>query len=144
MTCSFFGSKKYTFELFYFVRKVAKNLIEKEGVDTFYICQQGNIDVTANAVVEHLRYTYPNLNLKYALPDGKGKEDLQECTRLAELEYGRDMPPPKAIAKRYLGMFQSMDFVIAACVNEDTIAPAKAMAEKYNVGIFFVDDKDEN
>ena len=144
MICSFFGSKKYTFELFYSVRKVAKRLIENEGVDTFYICQQGDMDATANAVVEHLRYTYPKLNLKYALPDGKGKEDLQECTRMAQLEYGRNMPPPQAIAKRYLGMFQSMDFVIASCANEEAIAPAKAMAEKYKTVIFFVDDKDEN
>ncbi len=143
LTCSFFGSRKYTFELFYFVRKQAKKLIENEGVDTFYICQQGSLDRTAVAVVEHLRYTYPDLNLKYALPDGKGEKELQEFTRIAELEYDKEMPSPRAIAKRYLGMFQSMDFLIASCRNEDAIAPLAEMAKKYNVGIRFVDDEDD-
>ncbi|MBQ3518533.1 MAG: hypothetical protein IKJ63_10505 [Clostridia bacterium] len=142
MTCSFFGSRKYTFELFYFVRRAAKKLIEENGVDTFYICQQGTLDRTAVAVVEHLRYTYPALNLKYALPDGKGEKELQECTRIAELEYNKDMPSARAIAKRYLGMLQSMDFVIAACVNEDAVAPIVTMAEKYNTRILLVDDKE--
>ncbi len=144
MTCSFFGSKKYSFELFFFVRKIARQLIEAEGVDTFYICQQGDMDITANVVVEHLRHMYPQLKLKFALPDGRGKRDLQECTRIAELEYGKEIPPAKAIAKRYLGMFQSMDFVIASCENAEAAAAVRAMAEKYNVGIFFVDDEDEN
>ncbi len=142
MTCSFFGCKKYTFELFYYVRKAAKELIEQKGVDTFYICQQGSLDRTAVAVVEHLRYTYPDLNLKYALPDGKGEKQLQEFTRIAELEYDKEMPSARAIAKRYLGMFQSMDFVIAACVNEAAVAPIVEMAEKYEVGILVVEDKD--
>jgi len=143
LTCSFFGCRKYTFELFYFVRKAAKDLIETKGVDTFYICQQGALDRTAVAVVDHLRlYTHPHISLKYTLPNGQGEQELQEFTRIAELEYDKEMPPARAIAKRYLGMFQRMDYVIASCQNEDAIAPLAELSKKYNAEIRFVNDKD--
>ncbi len=128
--------------MFYFVRSEAKRLIEENGVDTFYICHQGRFDKTAAIVVDHLRHEYPNIRLKYALPDGKGKKELAECMKLAELEYDKQMPPAKAISKRYLGMLQSVDFVIASCRNEQAVEPLLHLAEKYNTEIRVIKNRE--
>ena len=142
MTCSFFGCNKYSFELFYFVRKTAKDLIENHDVDTFYICQQGTLDRTAVAVLDHLRlYTHPHIKMKYALPNEQGTKDLQAFTRLAQLEYDKNMPPHKAIAKRYIGMLQTMDFVIVSCQNKEVLPLLSELAKNYKAQLCFVDEQ---
>lgn len=143
MKCSFFGCKKYTFEQFYFMRRLMMRLIEEKDVDTFYIVHQGSLDRVGIALVDYIRAEkHPKINLRYALPTGEVTENIEIFTRIAELEYNKEMPPYRAIALRYIAMFKSMDYIIASCRSEEAQKLLIEVSAQYKAKLIIVDNVD--
>ena len=134
MTCTFFGHRYVPNEIEPALRSVLLDLIEKDGVRSFYVGNQGGFDAMVQRVLEDLAEKFPitcTIVLAY-LPDKKDGYELLERidTVLPEgIEY---VPKKFAIAWRTKWMLNRADVVVTYVRHENSSGAGqfKQLAER--------------
>ena len=65
--CTFFGHRDCPASIRPKLRAALTELIEEQGVDRFYVGQQGNFDAVARGVLRELAETYPHIRYSVVL-----------------------------------------------------------------------------
>lgn len=110
--CTFFGHR----ECFGLDRKVLRNAIETlihDGVDTFYVGNQGQFDAMVRSTLRELRTVYPHIRYSVVLAYLPAeKRDHEDHTDTMYPEGIEDGPPRFAIERRNKWMIGKADYVI--------------------------------
>ena len=114
LTCTFFGHRDCPASLKPKLRAVVVELIERHGVDRFYVGRQGAFDAMARSVLRELAGVYPHISYAVVLerlPDPKDKAvwDFSDTIFPERLE---TTPPRFAITRRNEWMLKQADFVV--------------------------------
>ncbi len=116
--CTFFGHRNTPEDIKNKLYTVLKELIEKEGVDTYFIGNQGSFDYMAKEVLKSLKTEYPNINYNVVIPYLPLKKDLHiDYSDTIFPEELSGVHPKWAIDKRNRYMISKSDFVITYVVN---------------------------
>ena len=111
-TCTFFGHRDCSEQIKPKLRKAVVDLIEHDGVDTFYVGNQGAFDRMARGVLRELSADYPHIRYGVVLayiPETQDKED--HCDTM--LPEGIETVPRRyAISHRNRWLVQHSDFVV--------------------------------
>ena len=111
--CTFFGHRDCPASIRPKLRAALTELIEEQGVDRFYVGQQGNFDAVARGVLRELAETYPHIRYSVVLERLPGERrdggDLSDTIFPEELE---GAPPRWAISRRNAWMLERSDFVV--------------------------------
>jgi len=112
--CTFFGHRDCPERIKPKLREAVVELIERHGVNMFYMGQQGAFDRMARAVLIELRALYPEINYAVVLERLPQKRDHDtrdfSDTMLPE---GIELGPPRfAISRRNKWMLKNSDFVV--------------------------------
>ncbi|MGM9601317.1 MAG: hypothetical protein ACI3W5_07010 [Faecousia sp.] len=106
MVCTFFGHRE-CYGLDVGVLKAAIEDLIQQGVDTFYVGNQGDFDSMVYRCLKQLRLAYPHIHVSVVLaylPTGKREEDMSD-TMYPEIE-GH---PRFAIERRNRWMIDASD-----------------------------------
>lgn len=111
MTCTFFGHRECPEELRPVLKQAVLRLIQEEGVDTFYVGNQGRFDAMVLGVLRELGEKYPHIRFGVVLAylPGAGAEVPPESMFPQGLE---TVPPRFAIARRNDWMLRQADWVV--------------------------------
>ena len=111
--CTFFGHRDCPGEVREQLRRVIVELIENQGIDTFYMGRQGVFDAMARSILRELAEKYPHIRYAVVLerpPAGGPAQDFSD-TMLPE---GAEAVRPRyAIAWRNGWMLRRSDYVVA-------------------------------
>ena len=112
--CTFFGHRDCPASLKPKLRAAVVELIERHGVDRFYVGRQGAFDAMARAVLRELTEVY--LHISYAvvlerLP-GPKDETVRDFSDTIFPEGLEIVPPRFAITRRNEWMLRQADFVV--------------------------------
>ncbi len=112
MTCIFFGHKDTPYEIREDLKETLIGLIEKEGIDKFYVGNNGNFDKMVLAVLKELNEIYPQIsyNVVYAYIPNNGNEDHLHTLYPEGIEAA---PKKFAIDYRNKWMVKQADIVVA-------------------------------
>ena len=81
--CTFFGHRDCPVAIKPRLRAAVVELIERYGVDQFYVGRQGAFDAMVRSVLRELAETYPHISYAVVLerlPDGKQKPDMRDLS----------------------------------------------------------------
>ena len=73
--CTFFGHRDCPETIKPYLREVLVDLITNQGVDTFYVGNQGRFDVTVRSVLRELEQEYPEIHYAVVLAYMPGKKN---------------------------------------------------------------------
>ena len=130
--CTFFGHRNVSEKITDVLTPILSELIEKNGVEVFYVGSQGNFDNIVIKTLENLKDKYSHISfyiiLAY-LPVTKNNNYSENTLFPEGLEY---VHPKYAIAKRNQWMIEKSDFVIVY-VNQpfSNSAKFKELSEKF-------------
>ena len=114
--CCFFGHRDCPDTIKPRLREVLVQLIERDGVDQFYVGHQGAFDAIVLSVLRELALLYPQIRYDIVLaymPQGKADFDT-EMTQHTLLPEGIETVPRRfAIDRRNRWMLQQSDYVVA-------------------------------
>ena len=133
MICTFFGHRNVTDRIQPILHKTLSDLIENNGVDTFYIGNQGEFDHIVIAEMRKLKVSYPHIKYFIVLAYMPGKKDPLIMTDYSNTIYpeGLETVPRKyAIDKRNRIMIQWSDIVITYVYHSGGAEKFKMLAEK--------------
>lgn len=110
--CTFFGHR-FCYELDEDALRIEIESLIREGVDVFYVGNQGELDRCAYSVLRKLKRKYPyiSVNVVLAYLPGKAKDDefLGDTIYPNGLEY---VHPRFAIDRRNLWMLNNSEYVV--------------------------------
>ena len=112
--CTFFGHRDCPASLKPKLRAMVVELIERHGVDRFYVGHQGAFDAMVRAVLLELAEVYPHISYAVVLeqlpsPRDESVWDFSDTIFPEGLE---TVPPRFAIARRNEWMLRQADFVV--------------------------------
>ncbi len=114
LICTFFGHRDCPASLKPKLRAVVVELIERHGVDRFYIGRQGSFDAMARSVLRELAEVYPHISYAVVLErlPGLRDESVWDFSDTIFPEGLETVPPRFAIARRNEWMLRQADFVV--------------------------------
>lgn len=114
LICTFFGHRDCPASLKPKLRAVVVELIERHGVDRFYIGRQGSFDAMARSVLRELAEVYPHISYAVVLErlPGLRDESVWDFSDTVFPEGLETVPPRFAISKRNEWMLKQADFVV--------------------------------
>lgn len=114
--CAFFGHRDCPDTIKPRLREALVQLIERDGVNRFYVGHQGAFDAIVHSVLRELAQSYPQIQYDIVLaymPQGKDNFDT-EMTQHTLLPEGIETVPRRfAIDRRNRWMLQQSDYVVA-------------------------------
>ena len=114
--CTFFGHRDCPASVEPALRQTLAELIERHGVDRFYVGRQGAFDAMARAVLRQLKQQYPHIRYAVVLERLPGKRGEPAAPELADTIFSEgleDAPPRWAISYRNRWMLEQADVVVA-------------------------------
>ena len=112
MICTFFGHRDTPPEIKNLLRKVISELIEKQGVNQFYVGNQGNFDAMARSLLAEFEQTH-GISYEIVLAYLPRQEDPLCDTGHTLLPEGIESVPPRfAIEYRNKWMIDHSDIVV--------------------------------
>lgn len=114
--CTFFGHRDCPVAIKPRLRTAVVELIERYGVDRFYVGRQGTFDAMVRSVLQELAEAYPHISYAVVLerlPDGKQKPDMRDFSHTIFPDGLETVPPRFAISKRNEWMLRQSDYVVA-------------------------------
>lgn len=112
--CTFFGHRDCPETILPKLREALKDLIEKHGVDLFYIGNQGRFDALVRAELRKLNEEYPHVQYAVVLAYLPGKASKYGDYSDTMLPEGIEVVHPRyAISWRNNWMLQQSDYVVA-------------------------------
>ena len=113
--CTFFGHRDCPASLKPKLRAVVVDLIERHGVDRFYVGRQGAFDAMARTVLRELAEVYPHISYAVVLERLPGPKDeaVWDFSDTIFPEGLEAVPPRFAIARRNEWMLRQADYVVA-------------------------------
>lgn len=112
--CTFFGHRDCPASLRPRLHSAVVELIERHGVDTFYVGRQGAFDALARSVLRELEAVYPHISYAVVLErlPGPGDEAVRDFSH-AIFPEGLEIAPPRfAVSRRNEWMLKRSDFVV--------------------------------
>lgn len=112
--CTFFGHRDCPASLRPQLRAAVVALIEKHGVDRFYVGRQGAFDALARSVLRELEELYPHIFCAVVLErlPGPGDEAARDFSHTIFPEGLETAPPRFAVSRRNEWMLKQSDFVV--------------------------------
>lgn len=111
--CTFFGHRDCPETIKPYLREVLVDLITNNGVDTFYVGNQGRFDAIVRSVLGELEQTYPEIHYAVVLAYLPGKKNEYDDFSDAILPEGIETVHPRyAIERRNRWLLQRADFVV--------------------------------
>lgn len=113
-TCTFFGHRDCPEAVRPKLREVLVELIERHGVDRFYVGRQGAFDAMVRSVLRELTELYPHISYAVVLERLPGPRD-QAVWDFSDTIFpeGLELVPPRfAISRRNLWMLKQADLVV--------------------------------
>lgn len=112
--CTFFGHRDCPASIKPELRAVLVELIERHGVDRFFVGRQGAFDAMVRAVLQDLAEIYPHISYAVVLerlpwPKDPATWDFSDTIFPEGLE---TVPPRFAISRRNEWMLRQADFVV--------------------------------
>lgn len=112
--CTFFGHRDCPEAVRPKLREVLVELIERHGVDRFYVGRQGAFDAMVRSVLRELTEFYPHISYAVVLERLPGPRD-QAMWDFSDTIFpeGLELVPPRfAISRRNLWMLKQADLVV--------------------------------
>ena len=111
--CTFFGHRDCPETIKPYLREVLIDLITNNGVDTFYVGNQGRIDGIVRSVLRELEQEYPEIHYAVVLAYMPGKKNEYDDFSDTILPEGIETVHPRyAIEWRNRWLLQRADFVV--------------------------------
>ena len=111
--CTFFGHRDCPETIKQRLREVLTDLIIHQGVDTFYVGNQGRFDGIVRSVLRELKQEYPEMHYAVVLAYLPGKKNEYDDFSDTILPEGIEAVQPRyAIHWRNRWMLQRADYVI--------------------------------
>ena len=111
--CTFFGHRDCPETIKPYLREVLVDLITNQGVDTFYVGNQGRFDGIVRSVLRELEKEYPEIRYAVVLAYLPGKKNEYDDFSDTILPEGIEAVHPRyAIDWRNRWMLQRSDFVV--------------------------------
>ena len=111
--CTFFGHRDCPETIKPYLREVLVDLITNQGVDTFYVGNQGRFDGIVRGVLRELEKEYPEIRYAVVLAYLPGKKNEYDDFSDTILPEGIEAVHPRyAIDWRNRWMLQRSDFVV--------------------------------
>ena len=111
--CTFFGHRDCPETIKPRLREVLTDLIVNQGVDTFYVGNQGRFDATVRSVLRELEQEYPEIHYAVVLAYLPGKKKQYDDFSDTMLPEGIETVHPRyAIEWRNRWMLKRADFVV--------------------------------
>lgn len=111
--CTFFGHRDCPETIKPYLREVLIDLITNNGVDTFYVGNQGRFDGIVRSVLRELEQTYPEIHYAVVLAYLPGKKNEYDDFSDTIFPEGIETVHPRyAIEWRNRWMLQRTDFVV--------------------------------
>lgn len=127
--CTFFGHRDCPETIKPYLREVLTDLIINQGVDTFYVGNQGWFDGIVRSVLRELEQAYPEIHYAVVLAYLPGKTNENDDFSDTIFPEGIETVHPRyAIEWRNRWMLQRADFVVT-CITHPWGGAAK-FAEK--------------
>ena len=116
--CTFFGHRDCPPSVKPKLRAVLVELIERQGVDRFYVGRQGAFDAMARDVLRRLADQYPHISYAVVLErlPGRREEAVWDFSDTIFPEGLETAPPRFAISRRNEWMLKRADIVVAYAV----------------------------
>ena len=114
--CTFFGHRDCPAAVKPRLRSAVVELMERYGVDRFYVGCQGNFDTMVRSVLRELAETYPHISYAAVLerlPQGRREPDMRDFSDAIVPPGLETVPPRFAISKRNEWMLRQADYVVA-------------------------------
>ena len=133
MICTFFGHRDAPTEIKTLLRQVISELIEKQGVNRFYVGNQGNFDAMARSLLAEFEQTH-GIRYEIVLAYLPRQEDpLCDADHTLLPEGIETVPPRFAIEYRNKWMIDHSDIVVTYVHRSfGGAAKFKKLAEKRN------------
>lgn len=113
VVCTFFGHRDCPETIKPYLREVLIDLTTNNGVDTFYVGNQGRFDVTVRSVLRELEQEYPEIHYAVVLAYMPGKKNEYDDFSDTMLPEGIEtVHPHYAIEWRNRWLLQRADFVV--------------------------------
>lgn len=136
--CTFFGHRDCFQDIKPALMEIIEKLIVNEGVDTFYIGNQGQFDGQAYAALKKMKERYPiqiAVVLAY-MPGKKTEYDLQDTMLPEGIE---SIHPRYAVSWRNRWMLSRSDFVVAYVTHSwGGAAQFAAKAERMHKTVIYI------
>ena len=111
--CTFFGHRDCPETIKPRLREVLIDLITNNGVDTFYVGNQGRFDAIVRSIPRELEQAYPEIHYAVVLAYLPGKKNEYDDFSDTMLPEGIETVHPRyAIERRNRWMLQRADFVV--------------------------------
>ena len=111
--CTFFGHRDCPETIKPRLREVLIDLITNNGVDTFYVGNQGRFDAIVRSILRELEQAYPEIHYAVVLAYLPGKKNEYDDFSDTMLPEGIETVHPRyAIERRNRWMLQRSDFVV--------------------------------
>ena len=111
--CTFFGHRDCPETIKPYLREVLIDLITNNGVDTFYVGNQGRFDGIVRSVLRELEQAYPEIHYAVVLAYLPGKKNEYEDFCDTILPEGIETVHPRyAVEWRNRWMLQRAEFVV--------------------------------
>ncbi|MBR7142221.1 MAG: hypothetical protein IKD06_01635 [Clostridia bacterium] len=123
--CTFFGHSSGGWETLPLLKDLLAQLIEKEGVQLFYVGNHGHFDRVAECALEWAKDHYPHISYAVVLayfPSNKNKEETFFSPPTLYPEGLEKVPPKFAISARNRWMIDQADIVITYVRSSSTRA----------------------
>ena len=131
--CTFFGHKDTPQSIRPILNDTLTELIEKHGVDTFYVGYQGGFDSMVRKELKNLTEKYSHIKYSVVLAYLPKKRDEVDIADYSDTVYpdGLEVVPPRfVIDKRNLMMIEWSDIVVTYVCRSGGAAKFKEIAEK--------------
>ncbi len=103
--CTFFGHRDTPDEVVPKLKSALIDLIEKQGVDAFYVGNHGKFDFMVYKALKKLKENYPHIKYSVVLayiPKRKSEYDTIDYTDTVYPEGLENVPPKYAIKKKFM------------------------------------------
>ena len=110
-SCTFFGHRDCPDSLKPRLLRVLRELILQQGVDVFYVGNQGQFDAQARSVLRELEKEFPHIRYAVVLAYLPGSRD-EDCSDTMFPEGLETVHPRYAIARRNEWMLRHSDYVV--------------------------------
>lgn len=114
--CTFFGHRDCPAGVKPRLRAAVVELMERYGVDRFYVGRQGAFDAMVRSVLRELAEAYPHISYAVVLerlPEGRRELDAPNFSDAIFPPGLETVPPRFAISKRNEWMLRQADYVVA-------------------------------
>lgn len=135
--CTFFGHKDYFADKNEQLIKIPVSLIEKDKVDTFYVGNQGNFDISILKILNELKKSHEHIKIFVVLAYHPSKRPLSENIDPQETLFPEELEkihPKFAISERNKWMISRAEYaVVFVRFSTGGATKYKTLAEKKRI-----------